>query len=148
MVGADIDTPLELPKGACLDVVTGETRTGCKAWFVRAYHVEDTFKEMLGPRATLAGQPFGRWLGPRVAFKEIWPRVAPDARAMWNARVFPTVDSPQGYRDWLWMFDPGSATTEQKQAFLTTDRYSLAEIALLADMDAFYARRSAFCDTH
>ena len=45
------------------------------------------------------------------------------------------------------MFDPSTATAEQKQAFLNADRYSVAEIALLADMEAFYARRSKLCAT-
>ena len=47
------------------------------------------------------------------------------------------------------MFDPATASAAQKAAFLRADRYSVAEIALLADMDAFYQRRvDILCDTH
>ena len=34
VVGVDIEAPLELPPGACLDVIAGQTRTGRAAWFV------------------------------------------------------------------------------------------------------------------
>jgi fucokinase len=145
VVGVDVETPLELPAGACLDVIAGEDRRGRNVWFVRAYHVADTFKDTLDRGGTLAGQPLGQWLATVGAQSEdIWTDEIPSAkRSLWDARVFPAVDSPQGYRDWLWMFDPAQATAEQKRAFLRADRYSVAEIALLANMDAFYARRTS-----
>ena len=144
VVGVDVEAPLELPAGACLDVIAGETRAGRGAWFVRAYHVGDTFKDTLDRGATLAGQPLVQWLAAVGAKAEdVWAADIPPAkRSLWDARVFPAVDSPQGYRDWLWMFDPATATAAQKTAFLSADRYSVAEIALLADMDAFYSRRT------
>ena len=148
VVGVDIDEPLELAVGACLDVIAGESRNGHKVWFVRMYHVDDAFKDPLDSGATLAGQSFGRWLGPRIAMMDVWPApIAPDNRSLWNARVFPAVASPHAYREWLWMFEPATATAEQKREFRAADRYSVAEIALLADMDAFYARRSQLCAT-
>ena len=149
VVGLEIEVPLELPAEACLDVIAGQDRAGRSVWFVRVYHVDDTFKDTFRQGATLNGGRLVDWLilaGARAA--DTWPDpIAPVARCLWNARVFPAVDSPQGYRDWLWMFDPASASAEQKRAFHEADRYSVAEIALLADMDAFYARRSALCDT-
>ena len=146
VVGADIDEPLELPTGACVDVIAGESRTKQMVWFVRLYNVDDTFKDPLGHGATLAGQ--SNWQGPRIAISQIWPaNTVPHERSLWNARVFPAVASPQGYRDWLWMFNPATPTADQRQAFLAADRYSVAEIALLADMDAFYARRTELCAT-
>ena len=39
------------------------------------------------------------------------------------------------------MFDPAQAAPEQKQAFIAVDRYSAAEVAVLADPDNFFARR-------
>ena len=142
---------MELPPGACLDVIAGETRAGCGAWFVRAYHIGDTFKDTFDRGGTLAGQPLAQWLAAIGAEAEdIWANDIPPAkRSLWDARVFPAVDSPQGYRDWLWMFDPVKATATQKEAFRKADRYSVAEIALLADMDEFYKRRTNIsCDTH
>jgi hypothetical protein len=145
VVGVDVNgkSPLELPAGACLDVIAGEARSGREVWFVRAYHIDDTFKDTLDRGATLAGQGLVEWLAAVGATAEdIWAEdIAPAKRSLWDARVFPAVDSSLDYRDWLWMFDPAAATAAQKKAFLLADRYSVAEIALLADMDAFYARR-------
>ena len=150
VVGLDIDAPLELPAGACLDVIAGHDRAGREVWFVRAYHVADTFKDTLARGATLGGMPLADWLTAVGATAEdVWAaKIAPEARSLWDARVFPAVTLPQDYRDWLWMFDPASATAEQKRLFHETNRYSVAEIALLADMDAFYTRRSSPCDMH
>jgi len=144
VVGVDVDTPLGLPFGACLDVIAGESRSGREVWFVRAYHIDDTFKDVLDRGATLAGQPLLQWL-ETVGAKadDVWPDDVPPAkRSLWDARVFPAVASPQSYCNWLWMFDPATASAAEKNAFLRADRYSVAEIALLADMDAFYSRRS------
>ena len=144
VVGVDVETPLELPAGACLDVIAGDTRSGRGAWFVRAYDVGDTFKDTLDRGATLAGQPLIQWLATVGAKAEdVWAADIPPAkRSLWDARVFPAVGAQQDYRDWLWMFDPATATAAQKAAFLSADRYSVAEIALLADMEAFYSRRT------
>jgi fucokinase len=143
VVGVDVEAPLELPAGACLDVIAGENREGRGVWFVRAYHISDTFKDTLDRGGTLAGQPLARWLAAVGAKPEdVWAaHIPPAKRSLWDARVFPAIDSPQDYRDWLWMFDPAAASAAQKAAFQCADRYGVAEIALLANMDAFYTRR-------
>jgi fucokinase len=151
VVGVDIDSPLELPVRACLDVIAGEARNGRGVWFVRAYHVDDTFKDTLDRGATLGNRPLLEWLQAVGAKDEdIWDEEIPVAkRSLWNARVFPAVERAHAYCEWLWMFDPAGATAAQKEAFHRADRYSAAEIALLADMDAFYSRRmNNLCDTH
>jgi fucokinase len=144
VVGVEIESALELPAGACLDVIAGETREGRGTHFVRVYHVGDTFKDTLDRGGTLAGQPLGEWLAAvGVKAEDVWAaEIAPAARSLWDARVFPAAESASGYRDWLWMLDPGSASTAEKEAFRRADRYSVAEIALLANMDAFYERRT------
>jgi fucokinase len=150
VVGVDVDSELDLPGGACLEVIAGEDRTGRDVWFVRIYHIGDTFKDTLDRGATLAGQPLMQWLQTvGVAADDVWTEDISEAkRSLWDARVFLAVDLAHAYRDWLWMFDPGHASDAQKEAFRRADRYSAAEIALLADMDAFYSRRMIMpCDT-
>ncbi len=122
VAGVDIDEPLSLPRGACLEVLKGRTREGSPAWFVRCYGIDDTFKD-----DRFRGRPMPAWFG---------------AGPLWDARVFPAVPDPGAYRDWLWMLEPECATAEQKAAFLAAARYSAAEIAWLADQDAFYRRRA------
>lgn len=68
---------------------------------------------------------------------------APRLRSLWDARVFPAVKAHQDYALWLWMFDIEHATAQQKLAFQKADRYSVAEVAIMTDQNAFYARRKA-----
>ncbi|MBI4873564.1 MAG: hypothetical protein HY822_02900 [Acidobacteria bacterium] len=110
VVGVDVDEPLALPPRACLESLAGIRRDGTPCWFVRCYGTDDPFKD-----DTFCGRPLPPWLG---------------AGALWDARVFPAESSPQGYRRWLWMFDP-SASEQQKQAWRAADRYTPAEIAHL-----------------
>jgi fucokinase len=145
VAGVDVFEPLDLPAGACLDVSKGRSRSGAPVWFVRCHGVNDTFKQAVGAGASLCGMPLDQWLRAVGApDSEIWDNaVPPPGRTLWNARVFPAEKERGGYRRWLWMFDAARATPEQTRAFLTADRYSSAEIALLVDQEAFYAHRQA-----
>ncbi|MCJ7544460.1 MAG: hypothetical protein MUP47_07855, partial [Phycisphaerae bacterium] len=145
VVGADVDEAVTLPAGACLDVTEGRRRDGKRAWFVRCYSVTDGFKDTAASGATFCGMVLDEWLaavGAKV--KDVWDTSCPaDERTAWEARLFPAEDTPQGHHRWLWMFEPTSAGSAQKRQWLAADRYSLAEIASLADQDAFFARRAA-----
>ena len=111
--------------------------------FVRCYHVSDTFKDTVANGGTLAGRPLLQWLEiVGLLADDVWDgSIAESQRSLWDAKVFPAVDMAQGYRDWLWMYDPTQASGQQKQAYLKVERFSIAEIALLADMELFYVRR-------
>jgi hypothetical protein len=93
----------------------------------------------------LAGLPLGEWLeAVGAAPYEIWtPDTTRAGRQVWNGRFFPAVGRAAGYRNWLWMLEPGKATDAQKRRWRRADRYSFAEMAVLADQKAFYARRRA-----
>ncbi len=145
MVGVNVDEPLALPAGGCLDVIQGRSRSGQRVWFVRCYGVTDAFKDSPATGATFCGMPIDRWLAAVGACaKDVWNNSPPtDQPTLWDGRFFPAEDHPQGYRQWLWMFDPASASDAQKRQWMSADRYSLAEIAVLTDQDAFFARRAA-----
>ncbi len=130
VVGVDVGEPLALPPNACLDVLPGRARDGRPVWFVRCYGVDDTFKDNV-----FCGRPLAEWLAA-VGLRE-----APQQGGLWDARVFPAETDPLGYRRWLWMFNPETATAGQKRAFIEAERYSAAETATLADRDAFHERR-------
>lgn len=144
-VGVDVNEQLALPRGACLEVVKGHSRTGAAGWFVRCYGVDDTFKDAVSKGGTFCGAALSGWMEKAgVRPEDLWEGTVPEPeRTLWNARVFPFETSPDGYRRWLWMFDPGRASAAQKQEFLTADRYSAAEVAWLADQDDFHLRRAA-----
>ena len=69
------------------------------------------------------------------------PRTSHLAAPLWTARVFPAEASAADYRRWLWLFHPRDATAEQWDAWRKADRYSFAEMAALADQEAFHGRR-------
>jgi hypothetical protein len=143
-VGVDVRAPLTLPPGACLEVLKGVTRANKEAWFVRCYGIGDTFKDSLLDGARFCDRPIMRWLASaKIDPEEIWPGVGdPVRRSLWNARVFPAVTSAVDYRKWLWMYAPESAREDALRAFREADRYSAAEIAVLADQPAFHERRT------
>ncbi|MFY9725463.1 MAG: L-fucokinase [Bryobacteraceae bacterium] len=145
VAGVDVLEPLELPEGACLDVSSGLDRKGGKVCFIRCCGVDDTFKRSMAEGATFCGRPLAEWLrAAGVSVIDIWDDETSDAeRTLWNARIFPAEKEHQAFRRWLWMFDIGSATPEQKISFRSADRYSSADIAVRADQASFYARRAA-----
>jgi hypothetical protein len=61
---------------------------------------------------------------------------------LWDARVFPAAQRPGDYESWFWMWGCAAPDDEQKNAFLTADRYSAAEVAVLAELDDFRERRA------
>jgi len=144
IVGVDVVEPLSLPKGACLDISAGIDRNGKKAWFLRYYGIDDTFKDSAEGGGTFCGQPFQKWLGTIGAVaSDIWPSELPARkRTLWDARVFPALREHQDFRSWLWLLNIESATPEQKRRFLATDRYSSSEIAVRVDQREFQLRRS------
>jgi fucokinase / fucose-1-phosphate guanylyltransferase len=143
VVGADIDEPVTLEAGACLDVIEGRDHDGDPVWFVRCYGIDDAFKEVAGRGAVFCGKDILAWLkdmdtGP----DEIWDAaVAPHDRTLWDARLFPAVKHRKDYRNWLWMFDPARASDEQRVTWQAADRYSFKQILALAHHEEFYQRR-------
>ncbi len=144
-IDVNVDHPLTLPTGACLDVIAGNLPDGRETWFVRCYDVNDTFKDTLDQNATLCGMGIIKWLEACGADPgDIWDDSIPtDQRTLWDGRVFPAVESSDQYRDWLWMYDPAAATAEQLTNWKEAARYSLAEIAQLTDQNLFFNRRQA-----
>ena len=144
IAGVDVDEPLALPPEACLEVLPGRGRGGEDVCFVRCYGVRDTFKRSLLAAGQFCGRPLLSWLAAAgIHPDEVWPGVEhPADRSLWNARVFPAVREASGFRQWLWMYAPESASAAELRAFRWADRYSAAEIALLTDQAAFHRRRA------
>ena len=144
IAGVDVNEPLVLPREACLEVLPGRSRGGESVYFVRCYSVRDTFKHSLLEGAQFCGRPLASWLAAAgVPPDEVWPGVEhPAERSLWNARVFPAVREASGFRHWLWMYAPESASAVEFHAYRWADRYSAAEIALLTDQAAFHRRRA------
>jgi len=145
VVGVDVQGPLSLPEGMCLDVSAGRDATGKNVWFVRCYGVDDTFKEPTGEGAVFCGKDLRAWLRDVGAGEgEVWStKVARKDRTLWNAKLFPAVREHGGYRQWLWMFDPAGASISQRQTWRLARRYSLEQMLALVDQERFFDRRGA-----
>lgn len=163
VVGLSVSKPLSLPAGACVDVLKGQLpqeNTGTsrprpnekagtgsprpnEVWFIRCYGIGDTFKDSVEKGASFCGRKLLDWLREvGLGGEDVWDAgVPPEQRSLWNARVFPAAKENEAYHNWLWMFEPETATKEQKVAFMKAERYSAAEIAVVADQEAFFEWR-------
>lgn len=144
LVGVNVTHPLVVPSGACIDVIAGHHKTGAPVHFIRIYHIKDTFKDSIQNNGTLCGMPITDWLADAdLKPSDVWDdHVRDGERSLWNARIFPTGDSADDFQKWLWMLQPGQASREQRAALKQAERFSVAEMALLADQESFYSRRS------
>jgi fucokinase len=145
VVGIDVDEPLSLAAGMCLDVIGGRDARGRRVWFIRCYGVDDTFKGGISDAAVFCGRPLSTWLAAIGApTQEVWDAaLGPNDRTIWNARLFPAVEEEMEYLHWLWMFDPSNASDAQRMAWRSADRYSFEQILAMADHEGFHERRSA-----
>jgi hypothetical protein len=108
-------------------------------WFVGCYGTDDSFKLAAG-EATFCGAPLSEWFrAAGLEAAQVWPEGA--SPVLWEAKLFPAETAPEGYRRWLWMFEPARATGEARRAYAAADRYSAAEIARRADAETFHRRR-------
>jgi len=144
VVGIDVEEPLSLAAGMCLDVIGGRDARGGGLWFVRCYGVDDTFKGGVHDGAVFCGRELSAWLTAVGAPpQDVWDATAgANDRTIWNARLFPAVKEHRQYRQWLWMFDPSNASDAQRSAWRSAERYSLEQILAMADHEGFYERRS------
>jgi fucokinase len=142
LTGVDVDEDLTVPEGLCLDVLKGRNRKGKRVWFVRPVGVDDLFNGGAADEGTLCNMPLKEWMGRMGTDpQEIWPDQEEALRTIWEGHFFPAVKTSADYRKWLWMYRPESGTPEQKAAWKAADRFSLAEIAVLADQEYFHKRR-------
>ena len=160
VAGADVDEPISLPPKTVLDIVKGRNRRGKAVWFVRCYGIDDGLGQAEAEGAAMLNRPVGQWLEIMDAQAEdVWGANSKARdRMIWNGRFFPAVDriipphpplekggenrpmSP-AYTEWMWMLEPEKASTAQKEAWRSADRYSFEEMAGLASHPDFNERR-------
>lgn len=140
LIGVDVSSPIKLPSGICLDLMPSTTRADNKAWFVRIYGIEDTFKDTAESGTTFCGMPIPEWLKyVKTPAEDVWPDGV--AQTVFNAKLFPAIENKDEYRNWLWMCEPQMADDSQITDWRNAERYSFSEIAHLSDNDDFFARR-------
>ncbi len=142
LVGVDVNEDLTLPEDLCLDVFEGKNRQDMTVWFVRLFGANDLFNSSLSEKGTFCNLPVIEWITLMGTTPEqLWSNPEESSKTIWEGRFFPAVESPSDFIKWLWLFQPANATKEQKEIWESADRYSLAEIAILTDQEAFHSRR-------
>ncbi len=145
LVGVDIDESIVLPEKACIDVIKGRSPSGDALSFVRVYGIHDRIKDSVDSGATICNTPIKEWINTmEIDEAGLWDEGLSSAeRSLWNARIFPAVEDPRDFREWLWMIDPQKATAVQRQTWHKRKKYSFEDVARLADQEEFYSRRMA-----
>jgi len=143
VTGVDIEEPLSLPQGACLDVLEGKDRRGKRAWFVRCYDIDDVFHLSRERGGRLNGLSLDKWIQLMGAEDDqIWAGGLPrEEQNVWKGRFFPVVDGLTRVPGWLWLYNLPEASEAQKMAWRKARRMSLAGMARLASHRAFHSRR-------
>ncbi|MFC2158178.1 L-fucokinase [Acidobacteriota bacterium] len=143
LVGLDIEDPLSMPPRACMDMIPGRDLDGSHLWFLRCYSIGDLFNEEDLSNSQLCGLPIEEWIEVMEADpSDIWETsIPPDERRIWNGRFFPSIRSPQEYRNWMWLSNPGQSAKKQKIKWKETVRFSLSQMAELTSQEDFHSRR-------
>ncbi|MFC2161711.1 L-fucokinase [Acidobacteriota bacterium] len=145
LVGVNVEEDLVLPEALCLDVVEGKNRKGRKVWFVRTFSVDDFLNGSLEDQSSFCNLPVMDWISLMgTTAEKLWTDQNETSRSVWDGKFYPAVESSSDFKKWLWMYQPENASQEQKKAWECADRYSLAEISILADQEAFHRRRQEF----
>ncbi len=145
LTGLTIQKPQKFAHGSCLDISAGTQPDGSVCWFIRPYGIQDSFKDSLKSLGTFCNQPLREWLLKSGIKPEwLWEDFEDEEKCtLWNARLFPAVECPSDYQQWLWYYTPEEACTNSAlvERFLSTPRYDCAQMARLVDLEKFHTRR-------
>lgn len=141
--------PLPLPSQVGLEILPGRDRAGHPVFFLRCFHAKDLLHHGDADNPTFCGYPLNQWLAWSLTKPEdVWDcQTLVGRRTGWNARLFPAERDAQTLRRWSWLFEAEHASPQQFQQWAVADRYSLHELALLADRDAVLRQGLAIPET-
>jgi galactokinase/mevalonate kinase-like predicted kinase len=137
------DWKLELPDGACLDVVP----VGEKGLCLRFYGIDDAFRGSIGDESTLLmGKSAAEWFATRgISLEEAG--ISPDCDIQ-KAKIFPHLESrPEG--DFVqWLFDSAKSENPEKEKarYLTAGKLSADELGDIANLKRLFAQRETFLE--
>ena len=92
-------------------------------------------------QATFMNRPWAEWLSEAgIAAEVIWPDVSPDARTLWNARLYPFApDRDESLRLSLPLQAPAQASAKWRAEWQAAGRLSLAQSFSRADSNRILA---------
>ena len=133
------DWRLNLPAGICIDIVPVDER----GYAVRPYGIDDLFKgDVFSTKTLWMGKPVNRWLEENeLSFNEL----GGEKVDLQQARLFPYMESMVGLEKVLrWMIGEDSTSTEGKEIWLKTRRFSADELMDRASLSRLYTQRTEF----
>ncbi|MFN0196566.1 MAG: L-fucokinase [Planctomycetaceae bacterium] len=148
LVGVDIQSSLELPRGACVDAIPLDLKhrgldSQDRRWIVRWCKRDDQWGATSVDKAVFCGRPLLEWsqlVGANT--NDLWPdELAETDKSIWNARIFPVINRPVEFIHWQWMLDPSRASEIDKKAWREAVRYSQEDLVALADRHEILHRR-------
>ncbi len=146
------DGPVRLGAGSLLaNVVVGEGGLAVEdgvvihqlplresdGWVTRIYGCDDDPKQAVGDGGTFFSQPWGDWLRRAgLVPADLWPASSdPALRTLWEARLYPAcAEREESLRAVLWMEHPEEASPDVLARWHASERTSLADAALRADV--------------
>ncbi len=145
--GVNVDKPLELPEGMCLDCTAGNDNHGRAVTFLRIYGINDGFKKTVAADALFCNIPIKQWVEVTgIRYEDLWPQMSGEqaqSQTLWTAALFPAFGEKFDIREWVWMYQTAYCTPQMVEKWRNADRYSLEQIASLTDQQAFFMRRNS-----
>lgn len=128
---ADVDT--SQPIALAADVVLHQLPVG-DGFVTRVFGLGDDPKRP-AVHSTFMNRPWSEWLSEAgIAAEVVWPDVSPEARTLWNARLYPLAqDRDESLRLSLPLQAPAQASAEWRAGWQAAQRLSLAESFIRAD---------------
>ncbi len=145
--GVDVVRPLELPEGMCLDCTAGSNGNGKPVTFLRIYGINDGFKDKAADGALFCNTPIKQWLEVTgIKYEDLWPQMTEEqaqSQTLWTAAMFPAFSGNFAIEEWLWLYETADSTPQKVDKWRNADRYSLEQISVLTDQQAFFMRRNS-----
>jgi fucokinase len=133
---------LHLPDHCCLWQLPLDAKAGGPAVNVLVCcGVDDDPKSPL-PEATFCNRNFGDWLARQgIPLDAVWR--PGEERTLWNARLYPARPALAACSVVGWMWGDRGRDEAMSRRWLSSCRYSMADLNVSADVDAFLGRQDA-----
>ncbi|WP_294079895.1 bifunctional fucokinase/fucose-1-phosphate guanylyltransferase [Proteiniphilum sp. UBA5384] len=133
------DWLLKLPEGTCIDMVPVD-ETG---YVIRPYGINDAFKGSVNsPETIWMGRPIIQWLEERKLTSDVLGKAGIDLQ---QCVLFPCLESKEEMEKVIqWMIGTEPLSTEGKDIWFRTTRFSADELMDRASLSRLYTQRSEF----
>ena len=132
VTGVDVTAPLALPKAPASTLVRRPARAGSSS-------ATASTTASRTPASAAARSPNG-WRRRRRPGMCGAPG---EEQILWNARVFPAESEHEGFRRWLWMYAPETATADRSAPGSPPDGIAPPRSRSWPDQEDFHERRAA-----